>query len=339
MTHAHRRALRAITSLTLSAAASTLALVPISASAAGDTTTTARVVGRTLTVDGTRDDDIIWLASSDDDPASIVVATGLEFQPVATIRRGRLDRIIVHGGAGNDTILVDDSPGSPFTESLHITIHGDGGHDFLQGGQSDDVLDGGAGFDTIDGRRGDDTISGGAGDDHVLWIATDGSDHIDGGTGNDTASLTGDSDQDAFVLSPDGPRAQVVHNGATSAATIDIRRTETVNLNTLEGSDTTDIGDLSRTPIRTVSVDDGAIPGGDTPDDSTDTVRVVGTHHRDHIDVTGDGGLTQITGMPTAIQLIDLSTADVVEITVATHDTVDSTHYATDAARVELIVS
>jgi Ca2+-binding RTX toxin-like protein len=328
-----------VATLTAAAITSAVQLLPTAAAAAD--TVTARTAGRTLTVDGSGDDDIIWLFSPADDPTFITVAAGFEARTITTIRRQQINRIVVHGRAGNDTILVDETAGSyvPFTDTIQTTIHGDEGNDYLQGGIGNETVRGGPGVDVIDARSGIDTISGNAGDDYILWTTSAASDQVDGGAGLDTISLTGDGDHDDFTVTPERRRARIHHTGPASEDDLEIRDIETIDLNTLGGSDTTHIDDLSRTAVRTVSVDDGTIAGGDTPDDAPDHVAIAGTDRRDEITVAGDSSLTQITGMPTTIYLVDMNAVDVVSITASQYDTIDASGYLTDAARLDVIIA
>jgi len=74
-------------------------------------------------------------------------------------------RVILNGGAGNDT------------------LKGGGGNDQITGGKGNDHIDGGAGDDTLAGNDGDDWLKGGAGVDT-----------IDGAAGTNTIiSIDGDS--------------------------------------------------------------------------------------------------------------------------------------------------
>ncbi len=322
-------------------ALTTASLVPTNALAAPPAptitdTVTTQLNDRTLTVEGTRHDDVIVIDSPASEPAMIVVNNGFDGDAVSSILRDRVDRIVVHGRAGNDTIIIDGAPGSAAAFSVRAVLRGDGGNDYLQGGTGNDSLDGGPGFDVLDARHGDDTITGGPGDDHILWVTSDGSDHVDGGSGLDTISITGDDQPDNFGVSGLHTLARVTHTIEGGGDAIDVRRVETINLNTLEGSDTVDIGDLSRTDVRTVNVDDGTLAGGDTPDESSDHVRVSGTDRRDHITISGDSRLAQITGLPSTTNLIDLGTDDTLTIVTRAGDIVDPSNYAIDAARLQV---
>ncbi len=117
------------------------------------------------------------------------------------------DRIIIHGGAGADTVT---GPASA------VGIFGAGGDDrlvagpanaLLDGGAGDDVLLGGNGNDSLRGGAGADILQGGGGDDFLTigegdagtFEALDARDDIrsgdvyDGGAGHDMLTVTGDA--------------------------------------------------------------------------------------------------------------------------------------------------
>lgn len=127
---------------------------------------------------------------------------------------------IVHGGAGNDTLinygggysaLYGDSGddliyGSSSTDMLvgglhNDIIYGQLGNDKIYGGHGDDFLDGHDGHDYISGGVGVDTIIGGIGDDKIeagrdndiVW-AGNGNDNIDAGEGSDFVSAGAGND-------------------------------------------------------------------------------------------------------------------------------------------------
>ena len=126
-------------------------------------------------------------------------------------------RIEADGGAGDDTILVEEGVRSPallrggagddllsYMGDGNVTLEGGIGNDELQGGRGADSLVGGDGNDRMYGGIGNDTLVGGAGNDIMLGEAGndlmygDGdNDVIDGGLGND--SLVGGLGDDQLV--------------------------------------------------------------------------------------------------------------------------------------------
>ena len=72
-----------------------------------------------------------------------------------------MTRIVVDGGAGNDTI---DASGV----TVPVVILGGDGDDLINGGNGNDILLGGAGNDNISGSHGNDLIGGGKGRDALF---------------------------------------------------------------------------------------------------------------------------------------------------------------------------
>ena len=83
---------------------------------------------------------------------------------------------VIRGGNGNDRIFGD-------VEDTGIVNPGDGGNDFILGGNGDDQILGKGGDDAIRGEAGNDIILGGA--DNDLIVGGDGNDFISGDDGND----------------------------------------------------------------------------------------------------------------------------------------------------------
>src|SRR4051812_47841273 len=104
-----------------------------------------------------------------------------------TVPLANLQRVRIDGGAGNDTLGLDEShgamPGGDFA--------GGEGVDKLFGGSQADSLVGGGGVDRADGGRGDDTVNLGDGSDEFTWNPGDGNDHVDGDAGKDTLIFNG----------------------------------------------------------------------------------------------------------------------------------------------------
>lgn len=103
-----------------------------------------------------------------------------------TFDRDDVDHIVVFGGAGNDTIIVNA------TLTQRATLFGEAGNDHLFGGRGNDGLDGGSGKDFLYGGRGNDTLCGGSGNDFLfgqqgndLAGGDGGTDRVFGESGND----------------------------------------------------------------------------------------------------------------------------------------------------------
>lgn len=123
---------------------------------------------------------------------------------------------LVHGGAGNDTIVGGKN---------YDSLYGDDGNDYITGAGDGpghgDYLDGGTGDDTIEGNPANDTINGGAGDDSI--DGNGGTDQIDAGTGNNVVNGVNDNGM------PEGDHPAVsalsVPSGITMTSTVTITAT------------------------------------------------------------------------------------------------------------------
>lgn len=338
MHHQNRRARRALSPLAL--AALVAAAAPAVADAAGPRPRVeVRVKHRTLVVQGGRADDTIRLYSPAATPFNVVVALGLGGEVVvASVHRDRFDDVVVRGGDGNDVIFVDEVPGEhvPFTDTEPTSIRGDAGDDVVFSGSGAEELRGGAGFDVIDGNRGNDVIGLGAGDDQIIWDPGDGSDTVEGGGGHDVMTFNGAPVNETFAAAADGERLRFTR--VQGNIVMDTDGVEEVAVNTLGGSDFTEVGDLSGTDVTVVGIDDGAIAGGDGADGVVDTVSVIGTPRADLFTLTGGVGLVQVQGPSTRVDVVDLSTLDTLNvITGRGADTIDATGVAADAAHLGLL--
>lgn len=127
-----------------------------------------------LRVLGTGGDDSIAL-ELDDRKNQIVV--NINANDPWRFDAGRVRRVAVDAGAGDDRVEVIDPAGqTPFTWKTRIA--GRDGNDTLIGGSGIDMLLGGDGMDWLEGNAGEDWLYGGAD-----------ADHVQGGAGNDHFEL------------------------------------------------------------------------------------------------------------------------------------------------------
>lgn len=151
--------------------------------------------GSTLTVNGSAQADLIRLRQ---------VNTRILIDGVAqTFATSQVQRIVVNGLEGNDTIRLD-SAATPGQQAImatatvlggagNDTIYGTEAGDWLFGEAGDDVICGVGGDDFIDGGQGNDSLTGDAGSDWLFGdldadrlYGGDGSDSLVGGDGNDS---------------------------------------------------------------------------------------------------------------------------------------------------------
>ncbi len=118
---------------------------------------TAALVAGILSVQGTDGDDFIRIRVRSEGPRQIDL---IEVEGVSRpFRAGRVRLVVVAGGAGNDTIIMDDLGRG----IVPVWFDGGPGNDFLVGGGADDVLLGGEGNDAIFGNGDNDYIDAGPG--------------------------------------------------------------------------------------------------------------------------------------------------------------------------------
>ena len=155
-----------------------------------------------IRIEGTKGDDLILVKPGQNGDV-IVSVNGDE----VIYDSKNANRLAIHGGKGNDTILVDKE----VTADLCLyggdgddTIQGGSGRDYIEGGHGNDKINGGAGNDVIYGGKGNDYIEGGEGNDFIN--AGSGNDEVHGGAGNDTIfglsgndKLYGDEGDDVLI--------------------------------------------------------------------------------------------------------------------------------------------
>jgi parallel beta-helix repeat protein len=141
-----------------------------------------------LVVRGTSGNDTITFTSASSGTKVAVKVNGVSR---GSFLISSLSRIIVFGGAGNDSISVANGL------RVDAELRGEGGHDTLLGGGGNDLLLGGDGNDRLEGRRGRNVFVGAAGADRLIGSSgsgsySDGSDLLIGGVlthESDTQSL------------------------------------------------------------------------------------------------------------------------------------------------------
>jgi hypothetical protein len=196
--------------------------------------------------------------------------------------------IQVSGGAGNDTISVDETNGRLPAAQLS----GGAGNDTITGGSGADRLLGDAGNDVLIGGRGNDELFGGAGNDLFIWNPGDGSDVVEGGTGKDTLQFNGSNANESMDISANGGRVRLTRD--VGNVTMDINGVENINVAALGGTDTITVHDLHGTGVGKVNIDLGALGGGS--DGQADTVNI-DAKPGDTIKITERNGVITVSGL------------------------------------------
>jgi Ca2+-binding RTX toxin-like protein len=303
---------------------------PVAAAAAKPRAT---VVGKTLTVTGSTDADLIALRVDPSRSGTLDVDVGDDGTADFTVDRSTFRRIEVDAGRGDDHVRIDDANGA-FTDATPTHIDGEGGDDELIGGAGAERLDGGPGNDTVQGGPGDDDVDLGGGGDSFVWQPGDGNDLIRGGAGdNDTLTLGGSDDDEAFRLAPRGTRARLTRD--VDAVALTLQDIENVDVHSGNGSDTLAVGDLTGTGVRTVVHDEASSPDGTSPDTGEDRTIVRGTRGDDTVIAKGSATDAIVTGLAAAVKVVGGDgTRDALEIrTVGGQDTVRASAYDSQASK------
>jgi Ca2+-binding RTX toxin-like protein len=186
----------------------------------------ASIVHDVLTIFGTPKDDTIKVGYADtaSRPVAVAKLTGNYYEVsidnvVHDFPAGKIHKIVVSGGAGNDTIAFngDFSLGGPISLNpralgpvqVPAVARGGAGNDTLVDGAGPTTLMGGAGNDSIYSVFSNTVIGGGSGNDRIELQGNSGQHVVFGGTGNDTLygssaedELFGGSGQNVFYANP-----------------------------------------------------------------------------------------------------------------------------------------
>jgi Ca2+-binding RTX toxin-like protein len=192
--------------------------------------------------------------------------------------------IFLNGGAGNDSLALDETNGPlPLAK--------------LDGGDGNDRLVGGSGGNVFIGAAGNDTLIGGAGVDTFVWTPADGNDVLDGRGGRDVLTANGSDAAEKFDLSANGSHVRFTRD--VGALALDLNGIEEIDLNTLRGADTITINDLSATGVTAVKLDVGAADG------AIDSVIVNGTNGNDAVQVASldNGTRVAVSGLLASVNI------------------------------------
>jgi Ca2+-binding RTX toxin-like protein len=252
----------------------------------------------------------------------------------ATATVGNVDLIRVFGGAGDDTISLDERSGA----LPQADLFGGLGNDRLFGGSAADRLDGGAGDDVLEGGRGNELLVGGDGNDFVdgnvgadtgvlgdgndvfQWDPGDGSDVVEGQAGDDTMLFNGAGGAETFNISANGNHALFTRD--LGGITMDLDGVEHVDTRALGGADAFTVHDLTGTDVTDVLIEEAG-PNG-APDGAADRTTVQGTTGADNVTVAGSPatGVT-VRGLAATVRLTGTDpTLDALNVDAAAGDDV-----------------
>lgn len=272
----------------------------------------AQVFQRQLIVTGTNHADKIALVVPAAD--TVQVDFGDDGTAEFTVALADFDRIAVRSLDGDDSVRINyGAQTQPAT-----TIDTGKGNDFVSGGSGAELIRTGDGSDFVDGNRGNDVAELGDREDAFVWDPGDGSDTIQGGRGKDTMLFNGAAGAEKFAAVANGNRLRFTRDlGNIVMDTDDVER---VSLKALGGADSTVVGDLGATDVRTVEVDHGPADG------ATDLTTVEGTNGRDFVAVSGNPTRVNVAGLKARVSITGHEAADQLTIDTKTGtDTVTAT--------------
>jgi Ca2+-binding RTX toxin-like protein len=210
---------------------------------------------------------------------------------------GTSENLVLNANGGDDRFSATGN----LAALIKITVDGGAGADTILGSNGIDLLIGGAGNDFVDGQQGNDVAFLGAGDDVFQWDPGDGSDTVEGQDNTDTMLFNGSAGAEIFQASANGSRLRFTRN--LGNIVMDVDDLEVVDLNTLAGTDTVIVDDLSATDVVTIDADLAGTIGGTTGDAAADTVIVNGTNGDDIVDVFGSGSSAAVLGLAAQVNI------------------------------------
>jgi Ca2+-binding RTX toxin-like protein len=212
-----------------------------------------------------------------------------------SVDAGTMENVVINMNGGDDAFSATGN----LAALVKLVVDGGAGNDSIRGGNGADVLLGGDGNDFIDGNQGNDVAFLGAGDDRFVWNPGDGSDVIEGQDGIDVMQFDGSGANENFVLSANGGRLLFTRD--VGNILMDTDDLETVELNALGGADRVTVNNLAGTDVKRVAVDLAGTLGVSTGDGQADVVTINGTAGRDRVSITLENGAVVVRGLATEV--------------------------------------
>ena len=245
----------------------------------------------TVNVSATNGNDIIDVFGA----GTSVSVVGLAAQVNLSGTEGANDTLVIKGLGGNDGITATTLPAGV----IKLILDGGAGDDTILGSQGDDKLIGGEGNDFLFGDNGNDLAQMGAGDDVFQWNPGDGNDIIEGEDGFDTMLFFGANIAEDIDIVANGGRVLFTRDIAN--VTMDLNDVESIDFRALGGADDIAVGDLSGTDVTQIGIDLRGPNGGG--DGAADTITVTGTNGADVIGVAGDAGGVTVFGLQASVNI------------------------------------
>jgi Ca2+-binding RTX toxin-like protein len=264
-------------------------------------------------VNGTNGNDIISIFGA----GTALSVLGLPAVVNLTNSEGANDTLVVNALGGDDEVAATTLPAGV----SRLVVDGGAGDDTLFGSQGADTFLGGDGDDFVFGDNGNDTALLGAGNDVFQWNPGDGNDIVEGQGGTDTLLFFGANIDEEITISANGGRVIFFRNIAS--VTMDLDDVENIDYRALGGADNIVVGDLTGTDVARIDLHLSGPNGGG--DGASDSVTVNGTQGDDVIGVSGDG--TASVSTPHADVNITFSEGDRDNLTInglGGHDVIDA---------------
>jgi Ca2+-binding RTX toxin-like protein len=244
-----------------------------------------------IIVNGTNGDDIIDILGAGTS-ASVL---GLAARVNIANSEGANDSLLVNALGGDDEVTATTLPAGV----IKLIVDGGAGDDTLLGSQGADVFLGGANNDFIFGDNGNDLALMGGGDDVFQWDPGDGNDTLEGQDGVDQMLFFGSGASENVDIFANGGRVVFFRNVAS--VTMDLDDVEEIDFRALGGADSIVVGDLSGTDMTNIALDLRG-PEGDG-DGAADAVTVNGTNGADTFGAAGDAGGVSVFGLQAAVDI------------------------------------
>ena len=206
---------------------------------------------------------------------------------------GSSENLVVNMNGGDDTFTA----GNGLASLIKLIVNGGAGNDTITGSNGNDVVTGGLG---------NDVVFLGAGDDTFIWNPGDGNDRVEGQTGVDTMVFNGSNVSETIDLSANGNRLRFSRN--VGNVTMDTNGVENITFNAFGGADTIAVNDLTGTSVNLIQVDLSS-GVGQAGDKQTDQITVNGSASADNIQVASTNGGVVLSELAAQVQVtgIDVS--------------------------------
>jgi hypothetical protein len=135
---------------------------------------------------------------------------------------------------------------------------------------------------------------------------------IEGQRGRDTMVFNGAAANEDATMTANGGRLRFFRTQGN--VTMDTDDVETVDLNTLGGTDNITVNDLTGTDVTRTNLDLAGTLGGSTADGAVDNVVVNGTDGVDTVRIDGSGSGAHVTGLRTAVSFTHADPTDTLSV-------------------------